>query len=362
MVINSSRWQTAASCWRKVFNYHHRRLKGATSMPLVDGAGFHEGMAHGLASKDWELAERKAVEKFDEAVKSSNLLPEEFFIIEEHRNLVRKMLACYRDNFESEQYEILQPECEFEVALPDSHHSCVFLHWFDRADWSEHWGEPPADLILAGRVASHQEAAGVLHSPNHPHNCACYQPHRVKGKTDALVLWNFGGSRGLWLFEHKTTSISGNQFWNQWFLDNQPTIYIYGIWKALGLLPSGFILNSIVKPSEAQINNWNSRRKYGPPKKVEDYITYERQAFLRTKEDLLRVEEQLRDCCNEWESRITTGKFPLSNTRSICHQYNRSCDYHQMCISHDQPSEMEALAFREKDYIDIRLEELKPTL
>lgn len=364
MVINSSRVQTAMLCWRKAFNQQHRRLAAPrTSFNLIDGSGFHEGVAHGLASKDWSQAEQVALAKFEEDLPKAGLLPEEFYTADQHRSLVRKMLSCYRDNYEHEQYQVIQPECEFEVALPGSEHSCVFLHHWELTgrEWVEHWGPPSAEAILEKRVRSHRQMYDTTVSDRfqiYPQECSCWQPHRVKGKTDAVVMWTFGGSRGLWLLEHKTTAISGQQFWNQWLIDLQPTVYLYGIWKALGIKPSGFILNAINKPSEAQVSNWNSRRKYGQAKGVEDYISYERQAFLRTEEDLLRCEQQLKDWCDEWEWRVTNGKFPLSNIRNICFSYNRACDYYTLCLSHDQPSEFENFGVRSADYIDVRIEEL----
>jgi len=131
---------------------------------------------------------------------------------------------------------------------------------------------------------------------------------------------------------------------------------MYGIWRALGIAPHGFIVNALIKPSESQVANWNSKRKYGEAKGIVDYIKYSREPYLRTREDLERVERQLIDLCNEWERRILEGRFPLSNVTGACQLYNRKCDYHSACLAHDAPSEFEGMSETEDDYV---LEDLR---
>jgi len=192
--------------------------------------------------------------------------------------------------------------------------------------------------------------------------CRCYQPHRLVGKTDAVVSWN----NNIWLDEYKTTSISGQQFWDQWQMDVQPTIYIWGIWKSLGIRPRGFLLNAINKPSEGQLASYNSRRKNGPPKEMSDYIGYSREAFLRTEQDLQRVENLMREICNEWEEEVMSGSDRMSHKTPFqinpgghsCMSYNRKCDYWSSCMAHDDPNELEALSKRQEDYVDQKLVQL----
>jgi hypothetical protein len=181
--------------------------------------------------------------------------------------------------------------------------------------------------------------------------CKCYTPHRFVGKTDAVVVW----MNNIWLLEHKTTAISGEQFWAQWRLDIQPTGYIYGIQKATGTRVSGFILNAINKPSEAQVSAWNKKRKYGPEKNVVDYISYSREAFLRSAEDLQRFEQELIQTADDWERDIVRGVFPHDGfANKGCQQYNRLCEYHSLCTCHDAANELEALVPRNRDYVDVK--------
>lgn len=353
MIINGSRAQVFLTCKRKAFDQFYRRLQSREkSMNLVDGGAFHAGVAAGLASKDWEQARKLAHEEFRKRDRGVEItLPGEEFLEEDHLDLVDAMLDCYRENYEEVEYQVIQPECSFDVELPDSKHHCLFIHHGlprgSRSDppvYSEEFidyynGPPREEDVLGGKV---------MRCP-----CpACFVPHRLVGKTDAVVMWTFGGSRGLWLLEHKTTAVMGPQFWDQFLLDIQPTIYLYGIWKSLGIRPAGVVVNGIWKPSESQVAAWNKKRKSGQSSKPRDYIKYERQPFVRTLEDLERLEKQMIDICDEWEIRMLMGKWPMSNVRTTCISYNRKCDFHGLCMSHDQPELIQLMARRPLDYVD----------
>lgn len=359
MIINISRVKTRSLCRRKAFNVYHRHLTSPSrSMNLVDGGAFHKGVAAGLATKDWNHALVEAGKQFDEDRKSVVVLPELEFQMNDHKEMIEVMIGCYRDAFKDQGIQVIQPECEFDVELPDSHHNCINLHWLDSKDGVEYWGPPPAEAIREKRVSSPH---GVRHQAELERaelECPCYQPHRFVGKTDAVVVWN----GMIWLLEHKTTAIMGEQFWAQWRLDIQPTGYIYGIQKSLNIKVGGFILNALYKPSEAQVSGWNKKRKYGPPQGEKDYIRYEREAFLRSPEDLQRFETELINTCNEWERDIINGSFPHDGfaATGACQQYNRTCDFHSACCNHDSQDELEALGRREKDYVDIKLSNLLP--
>lgn len=346
MIINISRAKVAYTCWRKAFNQFHRRLEGPRSMNLVDGGAFHDGVAAGMATQDWAAAHTAAAERFARDAENATIPPEQAYLLQQHSDLVHKMIDVYRENWGEEKYTVIQPECEFDVQLPGKH-NCIFLHWYDFEEQQEKWGEPLAEKILRGAVA-----------PAHPRGmderCKCYTHHRFVGKTDNIVAYN----HNLWLQEHKTTAISGQQFWNQWLLDIQPTGYLYGIWKTLHVRPSGFILNAIMKPSEAQVASYNKRRKYGAPTTQEDYISFERQAFLRTEEDLWRFERQITNLCDEWEWRVTRGYFDMAPIPGACISYNRLCDFHMACTSHDDPTTLETMTARAKDYVDVKLEDI----
>lgn len=358
MIINISRTKTRSLCRRKAFNTYHRHLTSPNrSMNLVDGSAFHKGVAAGLATKDWNHALAEASAQFEEDRKAVVVLPELEYQMDDHKQMIEVMVACYRDAFKDQGIQVIQPECEFDVALPGTKHHCIWIHHltpgpdknFPYMKAVEHWGPPSPEDILANRVMSpHMLEDG----DDGDEDCKCWQPHRFVGKTDAVVVWN----QMIWLLEHKTTSISGEQFWAQWRLDIQPTGYIYGIQKSLNMKVGGFILNAIIKPSESQVSAWNKKRKNGPDKGVTDYIKYEREAFLRSDADLFRFEQELINTCNEWEADIVKGSFPHDGFAAVgaCQQYNRMCDFHSMCCNHDEENEIEALGVRNNDYVDVK--------
>lgn len=346
MIVNISRAKTWFTCRRKYFDTYYRSLQGdRRSMNLVDGSAVHKGIAAGMATKDWDAAQAEAMKQFDVDIQAATLLPEEAYLVEQHKRVVTRILEVYRDGYATESYQVIQPECEFEIELPGSEHNCINMHWLDR-NGNHHWTKPIAQDIIEGVYSPHMNVIGTYDK-----DCACYQPHRFTGKTDAIVIWN----GNIWLLEHKTTAISGQQFWSQWQLDIQPTGYIYGIWKALKVRPRGFVLNALVKPSEGQVASWNKSRKYGENKAIADYIKYEREPFLRTEEDLQRVEHQLIGVCNDIESSIIKGYeqgFYMSPVPGACVAYNRLCDFHAACSAHDSDSSLESLSRRDPDYVD----------
>lgn len=357
MIINSSRAAEFLLCKKKAFNDVHRGLRGPKTFSLIDGSAMHRGIAYGLAKKDWEGALKEAERGFEEDKAQIKALPEEeAFIFDNHLKLVKRMVECYKDSYQEEQFQVLQPECEFDVVLPGAYHNCIWMHHIETCGqgqinpygFEEKWGVPNSEAILEGRIYSPHTTPAE--------DCECWQPHRLVGKTDAVVLWN----RAIWLLEHKSSADNSEDWWTDFRLTIQPTIYIYGIWKHLGLKPNGVLVNRITKPSEGQVKNWNNKRKdHSQDKDVVDYITYGREAFLRTDEDLARVEQQMIDLCNEWEACIVSGKFSMSNIPLVCRQYNKLCTYHGMCTSHDSPADMSSLEKADSSYyVDVKLADL----
>lgn len=357
MTLNISRIKTFLVCKRKAFNVYHRGLATEKRYPLIDGGAFHAGVAHGLATKNWAEAEQVALDSANKELDQMVFLPGEENEREAHINLVKAMLKVYEQSFEGENYTVIQPECEFRVPMPGTEDWHVTDLWMERVApgvYTPRLGMPSAEAIIHRRVRhvlpedAHlfEEHLGV--GPEEFNSL--HRPHYFVGKTDAIVSWK----QNIWLLEHKTTSIKGEQFFSQWRLDLQPTGYIYGIWKALGIRPSGFIINAIGKPSESQVQSWNARRKTGPPKTAADYISYDREAFLRTEQDLARFERQFINTCNEWEERIVSGVWDAALHGPICSQYNRLCDFHHACLAHDEAGSLSTFSQREPDYVDLQ--------
>lgn len=345
MILSASSASLAKTCWRKAFNVYHRGIT-FTDYNLVDGGAMHAGIAYGLATKDWEGAKAVAVDEFEKRVTEMGASLEYEVLAHHHKELVVEMVKAYEEGFRGQDVQVIQPECKFVVQLKDSWHNDITTHWqYEGQDcWSNDVMHRSEDMIQHKRLAlggptAEMILSGGVRSP-HPtpdSGCECWQPHRVVGTTDAIVRW-----RGnLWLLEHKSTSIQGEVFWKQFRLDLQPTVYLLGISRKLGITPAGFIINAINKPSAAQVANWNNKRKDKSVVKTEkDYISYAREPFLRTEKDLQRMEKDLVELGEEWEWRVLKGRFSMSNTRGICTMFRRTCSFHAACIDHDEGEEL----------------------
>lgn len=361
MIMNVSRALALIKCPHEAFNRYHRNLSGQTTTALLDGGAVHNIIAKGLASKDWSKALDEGHVDYLKAIETSTIPPEQEYLIESHWELVKAIIQIFHEEYEKEDYQVLQPECAFDLELPDSGHSCVWLHWLD-PDGGEHWAPPGVEDIFNNRVRSPH--AG--HPAFLAKECPCWQPHRFVGRADSIMLWNGVPC----LHEYKTTSIWGDMFWDGFELDLQTTAYMYGVQQATGLRPRSCVVAGLFRPSERQVSAWNEKRKYGPPKSEQDYLKYERRPFMKTEEDLARVEKTLISLCNEWEWRILAGDFRMSPTKQTCIQYGRKCDFHAYCMSHDDPVELGLMYERLGDnwraqkhnYVDVKMEQLIQTL
>lgn len=324
MILRAHRASTALLCWRKAFNRFHRGYDRDMDWNLRVGAAVHAGVAIGRSTNDWTAA----VDGAEEHVRANFQLlglPGEDYEVTQHVKVVRICVERYAEVWArlTNEVRVIAPEMEFHVPLPNSEHFCVFKQWVNMANGKLHTDDPPtADDILRGNVEP-----GLIRDN-----------HWLDGRSDALIEWN----GRYWVDEFKTTSIWGDKFWNEYFLDQQLTIYLYGVWKATGIMPAGAIIHGFYKPSESQVKEWSSRRTDPTTAKpLTDYIKYDRQLFTREPRDLERIESQMVQLANEWEARvqrgtILSGQFPMSNVKGVCTQFNRQCEFHQACLQHDE--------------------------
>ena len=231
------------------------------------------------------------------------LLPEEIpqteLMIEQAVHAVRK----YAENFQEVNFEVLQPECQFLVPFPGTEHHCHFFH-------------------------------RILHPGIPNEGCTdseCIHPHYLKGTADGVIQWN----KMIWLLEHKTTSMTGGTYWKRWILDFQPTGYIYGIWKATGLRPHGFILSIVKKPQKRA--------------KDQFLFGFEREPFIKSDAELAAFEKDFVQIAEDYEDMVIRERY-YKNPKS-CFNYNRACYYHTVCSRFDKPLEGE-FTVRTPDYVD----------
>ncbi len=304
MIINISRSKGWQRCRRYEYNLNELKLLPLQEADnLMTGDAVHQGIATLLATRDTQKAVGLAETVYRDRLKDQMLLPEEQAIVENQITYARAAVAAYAKQLPGEGFEVLMPEVSFAVKLPNTEHHCWFCH----------------------RLLYPKTGYEMCRSAE------CDQPHILRGRSDALVKWQ----GMLWLLEHKTSAINTTNYWSGWMLDVQLTGYIYGIWKATGLKPAGAILNMISKPRKNAKN-------------FED-VTFQREPFLRSDEDLQRFEDEIIRIADDYETGMRDGDIYM-NTQS-CFNWNRECYFHSMCVNHNQYSP-EQFRIRPMDYVE----------
>jgi len=315
MITNFSGMKEFKSCRVKHnFSKNHRLTAWREADPLVLGGGFHLGAAtlfsSGSVSKAQDVAEAEYRTRSEKYFKENDvmILPEDQNLFERNVLWLRKAVALFADNYGEGGVQVIWPEVEFKVELPGTEHHCWFLH----------------NLLHSDNPSYTAEAC------NDPR---CFISHTFKGKTDAIIQWQ----GAVWLFEHKTNSQTGDIFYQRFMLDDQPTGYMYGIWKSTGMRPHGFLLNVIKKPNAAYKGN------------PLDRLGFEREAYIRTEEDLTHFETNLIKSCIDYETAFQHDL--IYDDRSNCMAYNRKCYFYDLCSQHRGPYE-EEFKVRSLDYIE----------
>ncbi len=310
MILNISRAIQFQQCRRKAYNRDILQLLPTREADaLMLGGAFHVGSAILHASRDVKTAVKATEAEFRKRLEGQMILPEEWPLIEHQIEQAKAGVRAYSENFLPD-FQILQPEVEFMVELPNTKHHCWFAHRVLYPD------RPFSDCRFQGG----------------PKELRCWQSHWLRGRTDAVIKWN----KLIWLLETKTTAITGDIFYKRWFLDFQPTAYIYGIWKSTNLRPHGFILNIVKKPN----------------KRAHDQFAFcfEREPYLRSDEDLAEFESEITMIAEDYEDAMRMKR--VYKNPSSCIAYNRTCYYWDMCKRHHVPGDGE-FRKREKDYVDL---------
>lgn len=306
-------------CRQKAYNWHEKRLVSFREADaLMTGEAFHAGVAHLFASGNNVEAVQMAETTYRNRIaKQEMILPEERVILEQAILFTRRAVERYGEHYAKEPFQVIWPEVAFSVPLPNTHHHCWFMHRIVHPD-------VPFDQCVARDYGQHG-----LDVPPEP--LKCWQPIWFHGRTDGVINWQ----NLIWLLEHKTTAMTGDIFYDRFYLDFQPTGYLYGIWKQTGTRPHGFVLNVVKKPN----------------KRASDQLAvgFEREAYSRNDDDLLRFERELILLAQDYEAAFSQKRIYM-NTKS-CTNYNRRCYYWDLCKRNDEPSE-EEFRLRDMDYVD----------
>lgn len=302
MIANHSRLKEWQLCRRKDYYDHHLCLGSPLKAePLITGSAVHAGFASLLAGESLSTALSAGDEVYSTELAETFLLPEERETYENKKAFARKAIECYAKQLPGEKFQVLHPEVKFRIPLSNTEHFCYFFYQFLQPNGSLDDFKLARTCYLLGDPDRNMELD------------QCWQPHYFQGKTDALVV-----AQGMiWLLEHKTSSDYKQSFWDNFLLNQQVTRYIYGIWKSIGIRPSGAIVNKIQKP--------NTRQSLSS-------VKVESEAFIRSDDDLSNCEAELVEAMNLYEE--ATIQRHIGKNSEACISWNRKCLYHSLCSDH----------------------------
>lgn len=142
--------------------------------------------------------------------------------------------------------------------------------------------------------------------------------------------------QNLWIIDYKTMGKNDDRNFQAYEMDMQPTAYVYGASKILGVRVAGIIIDGLIKTKTPQ---------------------FRRERFIRTDEQLKEFEDEFVEIGREiaWRHhRVANGEnwktVFYKNTRH-CFHWGRACDYLQLC-QRDTPVMRMMYKQRDADYMD----------
>lgn len=130
------------------------------------------------------------------------------------------------------------------------------------------------------------------------------------GRMDAILEWD-----GMfWVMDHKTTSIAGPGFYNDFILSMQTVGYTWAASKITGHRVAGLVLNALVT------------RK---PTKTGKAIEFERRRYPYSDDLLDEWEQDVMEIITQFFSRLQSGHFPKET--AWCEAKYGQCKYHEVC-------------------------------
>jgi hypothetical protein len=273
------------------------------------GEGYHLGSEVITKTANVEEAVRAAEDRMRERYSAQTILPEEQDLIERNILWTRNAILAWGEHYDRADFKVLYPEVSGCVPLPNTTHHCWFAHRILNPSVPYELCRDEKDRI----------------------------PHYFAFRTDGVIEMY----KHVWLLEQKTTS-STNQptFWTKFQLDNQIRGYVYGVWRATGLLVDGVLVNAIIKHKLQKSENGIKRYILDV-----DNIGFERDHVLVGKQDALDFERELILLANEYEHKFSHPELLVKNPKS-CFDWNRQCYYFDRCRRHNEDFEGE---FRERD-------------
>lgn len=131
------------------------------------------------------------------------------------------------------------------------------------------------------------------------------------GRIDAILYWD--GEH--WVLDHKTTSIAGPGFFNDFILSQQTVGYAWAGSNLLKLPVKGLVLNALM-----------ARR----PTKTGVSIEFDRRRYIYSPEMLHEWEENTLATVSDFIAHLQRGFFPMQT--KWCQGKYGQCKYHEVCV------------------------------
>jgi hypothetical protein len=328
VILNSSRASAFQKCKEYAFNWDELKLLPFREAdPLMIGEAWHLGQEILAKSGSPEESIAGAEKRFRERLSGQMILPEEREEIEREIEFVKHGMRAWSHHYDKADFKVLMPEVPGLVVLPNTEHHCFFVH----------------------RLLYPYNAGFECNDPR------CVIPHHFKFKTDAIVEFY----HKIYLLESKTTSSTErNHFWEKWNMDFQTGCYLYGITKATGMRPTGFLLNAIIKHyKKPPGSNKSGYKMQLDPTNVD----FERETFIFTPQAIDSWERELIIIAGEYEAAFQDPSHKIYRNTQGCFSYNRRCYYWDRCkrkMNGEQADLEGEFRTRPADYVDLSYYEL----
>jgi hypothetical protein len=183
------------------------------------------------------------------------------------------------------------------VTLPEPL-TCNSLELPDNVDVAQWLATPPKDRVRGAIVARTLTEIPIMWT----------------GLIDMVVKWR----NAYWLLDHKTTSMMGPTYYEQFKLASQFNGYAYALQRALNLTVDGVIVNvlAIRKPTV---------------KGTGKGTTFEKQGLPIRRDQIDEWQVNTLGLLGQFLTTLATGREPLMHNQACRTKWQRNCDYLGVC-------------------------------
>lgn len=158
------------------------------------------------------------------------------------------------------------------------------------------------------------------------------------GRMDAILTWD----GQYWIMDHKTSSVGGDGFFNDFILSQQTTGYTWAASRIIGAKVEGLLLNALIC------------RKPTPTGKTIEFV---RRRYHYTEDHLAEWEEDIMALVSDFLTSLKRGYFPKQTTH--CEGKYGQCKYHSVCTlpRPQRPVMLQSSLFRNVTWSPLHVED-----